>query len=216
MWCWLRFRFSWRVQLPHSYASHLLLPCSWELTRSFFAWLFGFPHSIVLKFQGVFQDLKAETADLIRSIFRIYTVSFLPYSIDQSKAQPSPGTRGKEIDSTPWWEEQKTFWPSVILHKSSELCTVIIHTFKRRKLRLRKVSLILRVIQFLIGLSSSLDKFDSRAGAFLCSDLQPSGFRPIRYISLSTSEPVLEGGWFYWCGGYSICNLTEIVKGFDS
>lgn len=166
---------------------------------------------MVLKFQGVFQDLKAETADLIRPTFRIYTVSFLPYSVDHQSY-----TRGKEIDSTSWWEEQQTVWPLVILHKPSKPSTVIIHTFKRRKLRLREVSLILKVIQFLIGINSSLDKFDSRAGAFHYSDLQPSGFRPIRYISLSTSEPVLQGGWFYWCGGYSICTPTEIVKGFDS
>lgn len=86
------------------------------------------------------------------------------------------------------------FWLSVILHKSSEIGTLIIYTFERRKLRLREVNLIPKVFQLLSGLSSSLGKFDSRAGVFHYSNMLPSGFRLIRYIYLSISKPVLEGG----------------------
>lgn len=50
----------------------------------------GFLIAWRLNSKGVFQDVKAETADLIRSGLRIYTASFLPHSVDQSKAPPSP------------------------------------------------------------------------------------------------------------------------------
>lgn len=64
----------------------------------------------------------------------------------------------------------ETFWLSIIPHKSSEISTVTIHSpppqKERRKLKITEATLIPKIIQLLSGLSSSLGKFDSRAGLF--------------------------------------------------